>query len=353
MIYVYTVISCNYLAEARVLMKSVAKHWPEAKRTVFVTDSPKGKFDPQKEEFEVVEAIRTDLPRYRQMAFAFSAGEFCFVLKSYCARHLLARKEAEALVYFDSDMLLLNEPKELQKMIQEHSVILTPHRLQAEPGKTLHLSQLQGGAFNAGFFAIRAGEEGEGFLRWWGNQVREPANMRADWFFDQGWLNLCPAYFAGLGILRHPGYNVAFWNLKERNFHQDDEKGWRCGKVSLVLFHFSLFDPHHPDELTGGIDYAGIGLNPVLDALLTDYKKQLNEAGWNECHRWSYDHGQFQDGKKITYGHRRYFQKRFFHDLPKKTDPFDPKMKPRGLKSLYYYDNLATRFIRKLKGTEN
>jgi len=349
---VFTVISCNYLAEARVLMRSVAENWPDAKRTVFVTDSPEGKFDPQKEEFEVVEARLTALPRYRHLAFAFSPGEFCFVLKTFCGRHLLARGDADALVYLDSDMLFLRRPGELEENLRKHSILLTPHRLKSEPEETLHISQLRGGAFNAGFFAVQRCPEAESFLRWWGNQVIEPVNLRAEWFFDQGWLNLVPAFFSGLGILRHPGYNAAFWNLRERGLEGSPVEGWRCGNAPLILFHFSLFDAQKPTELTGATDYTRIGPNSALDALLQEYKRRLDLAGWSECHRWAYDHGNFSDGKKITPGHRKYFQLRGFRDVAEKHDPFDSAMEPKGLKSLYHFDHPLIRLIRTIKGTE-
>ena len=349
---VFTIVSCNYLAEARVLMRSVAENWPDAKRTVFVTDSPEGKFDPQKEEFEVVEARLTALPRYRHLAFAFSASEFCYLAKPYCAQYLFNRGDADAMVYLDADMLLLQRPARLEEMLAQHTIVLTPHRIFPDPNETLHISQMKGGTFNAGFFAVSRQTEARDFLAWWGNQIREPANIRMDWHNDQSWLNLVPGYFPSTGILRHPGYNVAFWNIRERKLEKKTGEPWTCRGESLVLFHFSLFDPNRPEDLTGNLDYAGIGPNPALEELLRLYAEKLERAGRGDCHQWGYDHGKFTDGKVIKPGHRKYFQKRFFYDVPEDTNPFDPAMEPRGLKSLYHFDHPAVQIVRKLKGTE-
>jgi len=351
MTHVFTIVSCNYLAEARVLMESVRRHWPEARRTVFTTDSPAGKFDPAREDFEVVEARATALPRFRHLAFAFTPSEFCYVVKPYAAGLLLDREDADAVVYLDADMLLLERPTHLEEMLARHTVVLAPHRIYPDVLETLHITQMKGGTFNAGFFAVSAQPEARDFLRWWGNQIREPDNIRMDWHNDQSWLNLVPGYFPGTGILRHPGYNVAFWNILERKLAKKTDGPWTCRGESLVLFHFSLFDPSCPGELTGTVDYAKTGPNLALEQLLYLYAEKLQAAGWEECHQWRYDHGKFKDGKVITLGHRKFFQKRFFYDVPADADPFDPVMKPRGFKSLYHYDHPAVRLFRRLKGT--
>lgn len=348
---VFTIVSCNYLAEARVLMQSVAEHWPEVRRTVFVTDSPAGKFDPRREEFEVLEVKNVGVPRVRHLAFAFSASEFCYLAKPYCAQYLLSKGDADAVVYLDADMLLLERPTRLEEMLAKHTIVLTPHRIFPDTNETLHISEMKGGTFNAGFFATSKQSEARDFLTWWGNQIREPANIRMDWHNDQSWLNLVPGYFPGMEILRHPGYNVAFWNIRERELAKKTGGPWTCRGESLVLFHFSLFDPSCPGELTGAVDYARIGPNPALEELLYFYAEKLQAAGWEECHQWRYDHGKFKDGKVITPGHREFFQKRFFRDVPVDADPFDPVMKPRGFKSLYHFDHPAVRLFRRLKGT--
>ena len=42
---------------------------------------------------------------------------------------------------------------------------------------------------------------------------------------------------------------------------------------------------------------------------------------------------------------------RMFSEIKEDQDPFDPKMEPSGLKSLYKYDHLIPRIVRFLKGT--
>jgi hypothetical protein len=413
MTHVFTIVSCNYLAEARVLMESVAQHWPEVKRTVFVTDSPTGKFDPAGEDFAVIEATQTSLPRFRHMAFTYTPSEFCYVLKPYCAKYLFEREAADAVVYIDADMLLFRRPVELERALEQSAIILAPHRLQAELTKALHITQMKGGTFNAGLFGVRNSAQGADFLTWWGTQLTVPENIEMDWHNDQSWLNLVPGYFSETGILRHPGYDVAFWNLCERrvtraapasrgmrhtgkdSMHTEDGGGrrtrnsdqmsgdrgqetalqlglrlgepygsereltgrrdWRVGfggeEYPLVLFHFSLYDPQHPDRLTGETDWARLGDDRTLEPLLIDYAAKLNAAAFEECHRWPYGHGAFRDGKIITKEHREFFKKRLFYGLSEDRNPFDPAMEPRGLGSLCNVGHPVARFVRLVRRT--
>jgi hypothetical protein len=231
---VFTIVSCNYLAEARMLMDSVKEFLPEAGRTVFFIDDWAGKFDPAAEDFECVAAWKTSMPRYRHFAFAYSPGEFCFALKPFCARYLFDHTPAQSLIYVDSDMLFLARPDALLESLRGHPIVLAPHKLRAAE-KTEHFNIVRAGAFNAGFFAVSRSAQADEFLRWWGEQMIEPGNMTQDWFFDQGWLDLVPSYFAGTEILRHPGYNVAFWNLIERRVSRsgalDSEAGDRRPEI--------------------------------------------------------------------------------------------------------------------------
>ena len=194
----------------------------------------------------------------------------------------------------------------------------------------------------------------------------EPGNLAQDWFFDQGWLDLVPSYFSDTAILRHPGYNVAFWNLLERRVTRsaaredhgttgpwDHGTYWRVEfggeDLELVLYHFSLFDHRHPDRMTGEADYARIGRSADVDALIAEYVARLRDRGLEKCHQWPYDHGRFADGKAVSKKHRDFFKSRVFPGLADTLNPFDPAMSPKGLRSLYNHDLLLCRVARKFK----
>lgn len=355
MIHVFTLVSCNYLADARALMRSVAEHLPAARRTVFLIDEPAGRFDPAREAFEVLPATVTALPRYRQRAFAFTPAELCFVLKPFCAEFLIARDAPEAVLYLDADTLLLAPPSELLATALTHGVALTPHL--TEPTRNAHtaLPTMRSGVFNGGLFAVSPSPLAAAFLSWWGRQLAEPVNISADWNHDQGWLALVPSLFPDYGLLRHPGYNVAFWNLHERDITTAADGTLLANGLPLALFHFSYFDPAMPDRLTGRMQTNFPDPNVPVLALLARYAALLHECGRAECRRWPYGYGAFTDGTPVTPAHRRYFKQRLFGQLPGDADPFDPALRVpglTGLKSLYHAGHPVTRTIRRLRHSD-
>ena len=42
-------------------------------------------------------------------------------------------------------------------------------------------------------------------------------------FVDQKWIDLVPGFYPDVGIIHHPGYNVAYWNLHCRRVEIGDQ----------------------------------------------------------------------------------------------------------------------------------
>ncbi len=336
-------------------MRSVAEHLPGARQTVFLIDEPAGRFDPAGEAFEILPATGTALSRYRQRAFAFSAAELCFVLKPFCAEFLLGRDTPEIVLYLDADTQLLAPPVELLSTARTHGVALTPHLTDPARNTRTALPTMRSGVFNGGVFAVSRGSLATAFLSWWGRQLAEPVNISADWNHDQGWLALVPSLFPAYGLLRHSGYNVAFWNLHERDITTAADGALLANGLPLVLFHFSYFDPALPDRLTGRMQTNFPDPNALVLGLLARYAALLHECGRTACRRWSYGYGAFTDGTPVTAAHRRYFKQRLFGHLPENADPFDPELRVpglTGLKSLYHAGHPVTRTIRRLRHSD-
>jgi len=354
-VQVFALISCNYLAAVRVLMRSVARHLPDARRVVFLTDGPAGRFDSACEDFEVLNAVVTALPRYRHVAFALSPAELCYALKPFCAKFLLERDSPETLLFLDADTLLLAPPHEVIAMAKAHGIALSPHLTDPARNVRTALPTMRSGVFNAGIFAVDRRPLASSFLDWWSHQLANPANLSADWMWEQGWLALTPSLFPGYGLLRHPGYNVAFWNLHERDITIAADGTLLANGLPLVLFHFSYFKPNLPDSLTGSLQTNFPAPNACVLRLLSDYAALLRQCGYDECRRWSYGYGTFADGRPITPTHRRYFKERLFADLPETADPFDPSLRVAGyggLKSLYHADHFVPRTARALRAAQ-
>ena len=76
------------------------------------------------------------------------------------------------------------------------------------------------------------------------------------------------------------GYNVAYWNLFERQLSKVNDRYLVNGHVDLMFYHFSSYKPENPDALcsrTGNFPYEE---QTVVRVLTDDYRHQLIENGY-------------------------------------------------------------------------
>src|SRR5205807_3009823 len=113
---------------------------------------------------------------------------------------------------------------ELGVLSAAHGVVVTPHSVEPIPldGETPTELQIQrSGVYNTGFIGV--GRDGGGFLDWICERARRDFVLDRDagiWF-DQRWFDFVPLFFDG-HIERGRAYNVAYWNLHERELSRAD-----------------------------------------------------------------------------------------------------------------------------------
>jgi hypothetical protein len=158
---------------------------------------------------------------------------------------------------------------------------------------------LLSGAYNLGFLAVWRRPALMSFLRWWQDKLRflcldEPANGV---FVDQKWMDLVPGLFPEVVTLRHPGYNVAYWNLRQRPISATDGRFTVHGEP-LRFFHFSGFGPALPDRVSR---YSTLRLSAVGDArkLFADYALAIRDAGRASFETAAYAYASFADGSPV------------------------------------------------------
>ncbi|NBS47510.1 MAG: glycosyltransferase, partial [Betaproteobacteria bacterium] len=241
---IFTIVSNNYLHLARTLMQSVAQHHPEAKRYCVVVDADLGPAHALQAqgEFEVLALSQLGLPDGDDFLFQYTVLELNTAVKPWALAHLLAAGHAQAF-YIDPDIHLYGAMREVVDLLDGgHDVVLTPHLL-SPMTDALHPSELdirRAGTYNLGFCAMRDTPNVRNYLHWWQGKLRRDCTVEVDRgiFVDQSWMDLVPGMFERVAVLRHAGYNVAYWNLAQRRVTQDAEGGRRVNGVPLVFFHF-------------------------------------------------------------------------------------------------------------------
>jgi len=299
---VCTIIAKNYLAFARVLMASVRRWLPDALRIVILVDRVDGYFDPANEDFEIIPSEALDLPDSRWFHFKYTVLELCTAVKPYALDFLFRRYQLDHLVYLDPDIKIYGPMRPLLDMLSRHSIILVPHITEPldDEYRPSELDILRSGTYNLGFIALSASAETARFLQWWQAKVYDQCvvDLVRGLFVDQRWVDLVPGLFQAVRILREPGYNVAYWNLKHRKIEKTED-GYLVNGRPLYFFHFSGFDPENPSQFSRHQNRYRLADLGDACSLVLDYRDDLLAQGYSQCKNWPYAYGRFQNGFPI------------------------------------------------------
>ncbi len=298
-----TIVSLNYVSYARVLADSFRRHHPGGRVFVLLADRLDGRRSPGPEPFELVELRDLDIPDLPRFCFQYTILELNTAVKATFLRHLLRKPGVSKLLYLDPDILVFRALTELCDLLDRYSILLTPHLLEAldaDGRKPSERDILQAGAYNLGFLALRNDATVGRFLDWWARRlydrcIVEPA---AGLFVDQRWIDLVPGMFDGVHVLRHPGYNVAYWNLLHRRLEIDGDD-IRANGQPLHFFHFSGVDPERLDTVSKHQDRWSLDELPEIRPLFEEYRDRLMAAGYEETRRWPYGFRCFDNGLAI------------------------------------------------------
>jgi glycosyltransferase involved in cell wall biosynthesis len=296
-----TIVAKNYLAYARVLMESVRRHHPEAGAYVLLVDDPHGFFDPGQEPFTVLQLADVPLPRPRELCFRYELLELATAVKPFFMAELFARGHPR-VIFLDPDIVLYRPLEPVLAALSESQVVLTPHLTAPllDEGKPGERDILQAGTYNLGFLGLSRGAETDALLAWWQKRCERHSlvDPASGLFVDQRWMDLAPAFVESLRVLRHPGLNVAYWNLATRLLTGRPEAPLVNG-APLYFFHFSGLDPLRPGTLSKHQDrFPGVVGEP-LSSLVNAYTAALLAAGYQSSAHWPYTHGTFSDGHPI------------------------------------------------------
>lgn len=182
----------------------------------------------------------------------YSAFEFNASLKAagfdYCFDELGYRRA----IYLDSDIYVLRSLDHVYRSFDRGvSCIMTPHI--TEPIKTglaypSDFDILKAGICNSGFLAFANVPESRAFLTWWGQKCHAECilDLERGIFLDQRYCDMACAFISNFELLRHGGYNLAYWNLMHRPVSQ--VKGvLLAGKCPVHFVHFSGIDLARPE----------------------------------------------------------------------------------------------------------
>lgn len=307
---IFTIASRNYVHSARTLMEGVERFAPGAHRLLALCDE-RGDFDFSRDTFEVLPLADIELPERKHFIFQYSLLELNTAIKPYVIAALFARG-FEKVIYFDPDIALYAPLDDLIGRLDSVELLLTPHVTEPleDGGRPADRELMICGTFNLGFVAFRRCAASEKFVGWWRRRLERDCvvDFARGLFTDQKWMDFAPSFCAGAQIVRDAGWNVAYWNLAQREVTRAADGRLLVNGASLVFFHFSGFAPDdgvfskHQDRFTLA------NLPPVVAELAQDYAARLRGNGLAQVRTTPYAHAKFSDGTPVPDFARKYFR---------------------------------------------
>lgn len=291
---VCTICASNYLVKALCLVDSLKSTHPKAQIVICLLERSCDYAFTTDGRVTIIIASELKMRDFPRLMFRHSIMEASTAIKAHLMLWLMERyKDENEFVYLDPDVYLYSPLVEVPALLEKHAILLTPHHLHdeatTEGTRDNILRSLQCGIFNLGFIATARSDRTTEFLNWWASKLQDfcYAEPSRGLFVDQKWLDIAIGLFE-IGIVRHPGYNVANWNVSQRHVHRDPETAaLLVNKEQLRFFHFSKIDSEK--DLFYFSKYLRPG-NCVLE-LREEYlgnicKREVRESGTRS---WSYD----------------------------------------------------------------
>ncbi len=279
----FTVCARNFIPYALALHRSLARYHPDSVFVMVLCDLDTG-FDHAEVPFEVLTLASLRDTRVWGMAERYTVTEFCTAIKPAVFQVLMDRHPGGAIVYFDPDIWVTGPLLELELALESGAqAVVTPHNTEPCRRPDLFADQvmLRFGVYNLGFLALREGPAARGLLAWWAERLEYDCriDLATGLFVDQKWADLFPALLDRVAVLRHPGYNVAYWNVLNRPVRPTAD-GWAVHGLPLRFVHFSGHDLAKPDLFSRHLPKLGRADVGALFLLQAEWRDAVVAGGF-------------------------------------------------------------------------
>jgi hypothetical protein len=326
---VCTSICANYLPKAAVLAQSLKTYNPQYRMVAcLVEDEIDASIETYRPFFDdMVLAKDMGIENFYQFIFRYDIVEASTAVKGRLFQYLLRTYPDERkFMYLDPDIEVFHSFSKLEDILDEHSIVLTPHMCEQERNDDVLAiidnevnSSLKYGVFNLGFLAISRTPEGERFIDWWTSRLNlfcYDDMFDRGIFTDQRWIDLAPCLF-DVYILKDLGYNMAPWNVSTRRVTSDLLVN---GRYPLVFFHFSGFDSGANETV---INRYVPDKSEYIYTLRNAYIEKLKQNDFHEMSRRPWSYGYYRSGEKIEKEIRRLYRDKMEMFKEYLVDPFD------------------------------
>jgi len=275
---IYTVCTANYLYQALTMGESLRKSNPDYELIIGLVDEiPVTDFDIPYKIIPISEVQEVNLTGFKG---EYTVMEVATACKPIFGLYLFEKyPDLDKLIYFDTDLWILESVEPIIKNLDTFDIILTPHITQPiDLQEQWNEKQfLNAGLYNTGFVGMKRSENTFKFLNWWKTHLKDYGyyDFCNGMGIDQLCVNFAPIFYEKVLIEYSPAYNLAYWNLHERKIEFVNGKYVMNGKENLLFFHFSGYNPENPELLSRHIKTSKTSNYPALKSLFKTYNSAL------------------------------------------------------------------------------
>jgi hypothetical protein len=309
----------NFFRRALVLLDSVANTTPDIKTVVIIVDMVDAetlvKIKKLQKRHSVIFADALTIEKYNEMCFKYDLVELNTAIKPAVFNYLF-REGAQKAIYLDPDILVVENLNTVFTLLDNYSAIITPHLISdgfSQPAVEKYAELRLCGIMNLGFIAVSNDNHGRRLISWWEKNLLNTAFVDKFLFtaYDQKWADAFSSLFGErIFVERNPGFNVASWNIHERELVMID-KGFSIAykekKHALVFFHFSGYKIGS-NVLNWRFPEFKIIENTPLHEITSKYNSLIENIPEPDLDKAPYAFSRFSNNSLILPIHRRFYR---------------------------------------------
>lgn len=272
-----TIVTSSHLSLAKALYHSLQKFNPDIRLNVLITDDNKMLSTGNLNYFSIQEL--TNQLHFKEIEKKYAhtnADHFRWALKPVFMSYLLQNGFSK-VIFSDPDLYFVSDYRFLFDELETSNVIVTPHWANLNPLENPDslFSVLRGGLYNAGFIGTNI--KGLPAIQWWSElcHYRMEKRQELGLYDDQKYLDLLPVQFQEVKIIKHPGCNLAAWNIETCKRERIN------GNVMINKTYEPVFIHFTKDTVINILNKNDALLQPYL----TDYIRVLESENFDLLNR--------------------------------------------------------------------
>jgi hypothetical protein len=218
------------------------------------------------------ETLQAHDPQLANLRDERTDWEFYATQKPVLALFILSGEpRPESLLFVDADTWFFSDPAPLFAELGEASIGLSPHRFPPDAQDLLKY-----GAFNAGCVYWRNDPQGLRCLEDWRSDCIACCDqeVRPDGrFMNQGYLTGWPERYRGVHIIRHPGVNLAPWNIDSHVLRGGTPL--RADDLDVIFYHYSGLVPEGDGRWASFYPHVHRQFDLIRDAIYGPYLRAV------------------------------------------------------------------------------